>query len=121
MGFFLIVSGDENDRNAAARGSQVALELQSIHARHLYVHDETRGIEQLAGSQENFGRFKGGRSKAERFDQSCGGPADGLIVVNHRDQIPCHFEFSSELKVFSDGEGIYWALVDLWSQKARSG
>jgi hypothetical protein len=83
-GFPIVVSGDENDRNAAALGSQVALELQSIHAWHLHVNDETRGIAQLVRPQEDVGRFKGCRSKAKRFDEQCCGPADGLIVVNYR-------------------------------------
>jgi len=69
MGLSIVVSGDENDRNAAACGSEVALELQSIHAWHLYVNNETRGIVQLARPQETFGRFKGCRSKAKRFDE----------------------------------------------------
>jgi len=47
MGFFLVVSGDENDGNAAARGSQLTLKLQSIHTGHLYVNDEARGVLQL--------------------------------------------------------------------------
>jgi hypothetical protein len=47
----------------------VALELQTVHARHLHVDDETRGIVQIAGPQESFARFKSCRSKAEGLDE----------------------------------------------------
>ena len=71
----------------------------------------------MAGPQESFGRFKGCRSKAKGLDEQCGGPADGLIVVNYRDQILCHSESLTDLKVFAEGERIYWALVDLGPKK----
>jgi hypothetical protein len=83
-GFFVVISGDENDGDAAALGSEAALQLQSIHPRHLYVNNETRGIVELAGPQETVGRFKGCRSKAKRFDEQRCGPANGLIVINYR-------------------------------------
>jgi len=40
-GILALVSGDEYDGNAAARGSKVTLKLQTIHAWHLHVNDET--------------------------------------------------------------------------------
>jgi hypothetical protein len=68
-GILALVSGDEDDGNAAARGSEVTLKLQTIHARHLHVNDETRGIVQMAGPQESLGRFKSCRPKAEGLDE----------------------------------------------------
>jgi hypothetical protein len=44
-----LVSGDEDNRNVAARGGEVTLKLQPIHAWHLHVHDEARRIRQTAG------------------------------------------------------------------------
>jgi hypothetical protein len=72
---------------------------------------------QLARPQEIFGRFKGGRSKAERLDEKYGGPADGLIVVNYRDQTPCHFNSPLTPKLLPGEEGINWMLGYLVSQK----
>jgi hypothetical protein len=82
--FSVVISGDENDGDAEALGSEVALELQSIHARHLYVNNETRGILPFVRLQETLSRLEGSRSKAKRFDEQCCGPADGFIVVNYR-------------------------------------
>jgi hypothetical protein len=47
----------------------VTLKLQTIHARHLHVNDEARGIVQMAGPQESFGRFKSCRPKAKGLDK----------------------------------------------------
>jgi hypothetical protein len=68
-GIFARVSGDEDDRNPAARGSEVTLKLQTIHARHLHVNDETRGIVQMAGPQEVLSGFKSRRRKPEGLDE----------------------------------------------------
>src|SRR5215469_15665401 len=83
-GFFVVVSSDENDGDATTLGSQMALELQSVHARHLYVKDETRGMAQPAEPQEAFSRCKGRHSIAERLNEKTCRPANGLVVVNHR-------------------------------------
>jgi hypothetical protein len=72
---------------------------------------------QLARLQEIFSRFKGSRSKAERLDEKCGGPADGLIVVNYRDQTPFHLHSPLTPKLFPGGKGINWMLGYLVSQK----
>jgi len=61
------------------------LQLEPVHARHLNVDEQTGSVVQLDGVQETFGRFKGSRSKAERLDEECRSPTDGLIVVNDRD------------------------------------
>jgi hypothetical protein len=111
-GIYALVGGDENDRNAAARGSQVVLKLQSIHARHLHVNDETRGIVQVTGTQERFGGFISRRAKAKGLDEERGGSANRPIVVNYRDQILYHPEALTGVNIFAERVGIYWALVD---------
>jgi hypothetical protein len=83
--FFIVISSDENNRNSTACRSQLALQLQSVHARHLNVNDEARSIVQLFGLQETFARFKGSHPKAERLDEKSRGPTDGLIIVDYRD------------------------------------
>jgi hypothetical protein len=83
--FFAVVSSNTNDRNAAARGSQLALQLQSIHAGHPYLNDQAGSAFEFPGAKKLFSRFKRRRSKAKRLDQQFCGPANGLIVVNDRD------------------------------------
>src|SRR5690348_15719173 len=89
MRFFVLVGGDKNDWNMAVCGSELALKLQSIHAGHPYVNDETRGTVQVARVQKHFRRFKSCRAKTKRLDEPCCGPANRLVVVNDRDEISC--------------------------------
>jgi len=96
------------------RCCDVTLELQSVHAGHLYVNHKTGRVEKLVGFQETLARFKNCGLITKRLDEQFCGPANGLIIIDYRDQIAGHFEKSpSEAKVFLSREGIYWVLVDL--------
>jgi len=46
---------EENKRNAAAFGTQMILQLDAAHARHLDVRDDTREVVNAARPQELFG------------------------------------------------------------------
>ena len=46
-------------------------------------------------------------------------PANRFIVINYGNQIVFKPEVSNGRRVILCGEGIYWALVDLWLQKGH--
>lgn len=119
MRFFVVESRDEDDRDAAARGRQLLLQLQSVHAGHLHINDETCGVVQMAKAEKALGRFKSCGSESERFDEQGRAPANRSIVVNDRDEVSCHFKSPMGPILFGAGERIYWALVDFVCQKAE--
>src|SRR5512140_2943669 len=57
-GIIALVSGDEDDRNAATRSSKVALKLKPVHTGHLHVNDQAGRVVQIPGLKESLGRFK---------------------------------------------------------------
>src|SRR5579871_2567713 len=52
---FVGKGGDENERGGVTSPSHIGEQVQTAHARHLYVGDDTRGLAQLLRVQELFG------------------------------------------------------------------
>src|SRR4029077_6919048 len=96
-GFLAVVSCNENNRNAAARCSQLTLQLQSVHAGQPHINHEARRIVEMARAEKILSRFENCCSKPKRLDEQFCGPANRLIVVNDRDQILCPSDLSTEL------------------------
>jgi hypothetical protein len=83
----VVVGRDEDNWDSMAPISQMALELESIHHRHLHVGHEARRLMHPTRFQETLRRFERGSSKAERLDQPDCGPSHGRIIVDYRDDI----------------------------------
>jgi hypothetical protein len=56
----------------------------------------------LTRTQKNLSGFENRRSIAETLDEQFGGPSNGLIIINYRDQIAAHSEFPADSMYYSE-------------------
>src|SRR5262249_34722020 len=82
----IAVRGDEDDRNRVSAPRQFLLELESGHARHGDVEEETLGLAKTRGHEEGFCRRKRLDRKAALPQQVGERLAHGLVVIDDRHQ-----------------------------------
>ena len=77
--------GEEDERHAVPLGKQVGLQLNAAHPGHLDICDHTRGVSQVARSQEIFRRRECIHDVSVRPHEAISRGAHGCIIVNDCD------------------------------------
>src|SRR5438445_2718611 len=78
--------GNEHHGDRRVAASQLALQLQAVHARHADVQDQARGIRRPAGIEKLLSRAKRLRTISDRADEPARRLPHRRIVVHDRDE-----------------------------------
>jgi hypothetical protein len=84
-GFLVRECGEENERNAVILATQVILQLDAAHARHLNVRHDTGEIIEPIGPQKLLGRRECMHDISKRPHEAIGRGAYGFFIVDDCD------------------------------------
>ena len=79
-------SGHEDDWDAVTGPDELAMQLQTVDARHLHIGDETRRLGNAVRAQKRLGRGKNPNGQAERFNEFSCRLATHFIVIDDSNQ-----------------------------------
>lgn len=85
-GFLIGKCCEEDEWKAGTLRSQMILQLDAAHARHLDIRNDAREVVKLVRLQERLGRCESMHDISERPHEAIGRDADGFIVINDRDE-----------------------------------
>src|SRR2546427_5998052 len=80
------VRRDEDDRDAPVRRTQLTLELESVHARHPYIENQTCRLVRLMRLQERFRRRETVRAKSDGSEQIIERISQSVVIVDNRNE-----------------------------------
>src|SRR3989442_4396787 len=80
------IGRDEDDGKSPVGRHNVALQLESVHARHPHVQNQTLTIASFGRAQKRFSRGEAERLESGRSDQTGERKPVGIVIVNNRDE-----------------------------------